>query len=856
MNAMRLIAPLVAGALLIVMPAAQPAPDGSVFYVATNGNDTWSGTLPAPNDANTDGPFATLRRAQEAVRELKARGLSKPVTVAIRAGTYHLPRTIVFEPQDSGTARCPITYEAYRDENVVLSGGKPITGWKTDDGKVYYADLPQAREGKWQFRQLFVDGRREIQARYPNFDASDVLRKGWLYAQPYADFGMILSGVAKQGDFIEYEFNAPTKAAYLVWVAYATEIKPTGKQIGLKIDGRDVPLGDMPASGGWRKVIWRQVATVQLEAGKHLMRWERIPAPDRIVHFDAFVLTDSPDARPAGVRFPEPAEGEHQIVVQAESLNARTDGLGRHTIGFQTFICPGYAAERARYRIVCPKGTIKQSWAQAPLAEVHIFATWGWYNEIVRIVSADPGTSIITIEGTECKTPIWPGNRFFVANVFEELDQPGEWYLDAQKGRLYYWPRHGDPANSTVIAPLLDRIVDIRVDVEGEERVQHITLRGLTFTHTDYTPDHVAVRTAQDAAVMLENAWHCAVEDCKFTNIGGSAVRLHLDSRHNRIVGNEIAQAGGNGVLLTAARVSYGVLMTPGEQAARYAPIENLIAHNHIHHCGRIHKYVAGVHVDSRPRAMAHSPGNVIAHNWIHDMPRNGIFAFQNQGGNVYEYNRIENVMLESDDGGGIHICTGNMSVAASALRNNVIRDVFGPKVGMDGEVRRALGFGLYLDGSTSSCTLTNNLVCRTSTGAVFLHGGKDNLVENNILVNDAAWQLYVSNYTGKMSGNRFCRNIVVCTLPDARMAALRGFTDETFAEVDHDLFWRGGEPIEIDPFGPFEEWRKKGFDTHSLVADPLFVDAAKDDYRLRPGSPALELGFAPFDTEQAGPQR
>lgn len=819
----------------------------TVFYVALDGDDAWSGTLPAPDEGRTDGPFATIPRAQEAVRATKAEGPQGPIRVLVRGGTHYLPATIVLGPEDSGTEDAPVSYEAFPGEEVVLSGGRPVTGWQTDDGEVYHADLPEARDGQWVFRQLFVDGRREIQARYPNFDPDDILEGGWLHARPRADFGTILAGIAAEGDFLEYEIEVPEAGTYRLWISYATEIEPRGTQFAVSFNGEEISVGEMPASGGWRRVVWAQVSEVDLEAGRRVMRIERVGTPDRIVHFDAFVLTDDPDARPEGIVFPEPAPGEHQVVVQAECETCLLDGLGSHTIGFQTFTVPGEATRRAARILQCPPGTVKEEWG-APGAEVHIFSAWGWFNAICRISEVDTERSIIHLEGTEAQNPIWEGNRFFVSNVFEELDEPGEWYLDTEAGRLWYRPRAGDPNESEVIAPVLDRIFDLRADVEGEDRVQYITLRGLTFAHADYTPDNVSVRCAEDAAVMLENAWHCAVEDCRFVNIGGTGVRLHLDSRHNRIVGNEVTEAGGNGILLTSARVSYGILMTPGEAAARYAPIENVITHNHVHHSGRIHKYVAGVQLDSRPEEMAQAPGNLVAHNHIHDMPRNGIFAFMHQGGNVYEHNRIERIMLETDDGGGIHIATSNTEVAPSILRHNLIRDVYGAKIGRDGKAQRRLGFGLYLDNATSNCTLTSNVVARTSYGAAFLHGGQNNVVENNILVGDVVQQTFVSNYNEEMEGNVIRRNIMVSTTPEAQAMRLNMLTPETLAECDHNLYWAGGEAVEVEPFGTLDDWREEGYDAQSIVADPQFVDAVRDDYRLRPGSPALELGFGVWD--------
>jgi len=149
--------------------AAQPAGDQAItFYVATGGNDAWSGTLAEPNAAGTDGPFASVARAQEAVRTLRRQGeLAKPVTVRIR-GVHRLKEPVVFSPEDSGTAECPVTYTAYPGEKPVLSGGRVISGWQRAEGEIWTVELPDVKRGAWYFRQLFVSGRRARRARSPN----------------------------------------------------------------------------------------------------------------------------------------------------------------------------------------------------------------------------------------------------------------------------------------------------------------------------------------------------------------------------------------------------------------------------------------------------------------------------------------------------------------------------------------------------------------------------------------------------------------------------------------------------------------------------------------------------------------
>ncbi len=137
--------------------AAVPALSGE-FYVAPGGSDTGAGTK--------DKPFATLARARDAVRQAKAK-LKEPMKVLLRGGTYYIQEPVVFGPEDSPAADCPVIYEAYPGEKPVISGGRLITGWKRGEGESWTAEIPAVKEGKWYFRQLFVNGKRRGRARLP-----------------------------------------------------------------------------------------------------------------------------------------------------------------------------------------------------------------------------------------------------------------------------------------------------------------------------------------------------------------------------------------------------------------------------------------------------------------------------------------------------------------------------------------------------------------------------------------------------------------------------------------------------------------------------------------------------------------
>ena len=141
----------------------------ATFHISPDGNDGWSGKLARANAARTDGPLGTLVGARDAVRRLKAGpGPTEPVRVLVADGAYSLGDTLLLTPQDSGTAECPITYEAAGGAKPVFTGGRKITGFRPGPGGIWVARVPDVAGGQWYFEQLWVNGRRGTRARSPN----------------------------------------------------------------------------------------------------------------------------------------------------------------------------------------------------------------------------------------------------------------------------------------------------------------------------------------------------------------------------------------------------------------------------------------------------------------------------------------------------------------------------------------------------------------------------------------------------------------------------------------------------------------------------------------------------------------
>ncbi len=120
------------------------------------------------NDGSSAAPFATVARAQKAVREALAAGADDDLAVLLADGRHELADTLTFDFRDSAPAGRSVTYAAAENAAPVLSGGRRITGWRVGEDGLWRTTLPDVARGGWYFRQLFVNGQRATRARTPN----------------------------------------------------------------------------------------------------------------------------------------------------------------------------------------------------------------------------------------------------------------------------------------------------------------------------------------------------------------------------------------------------------------------------------------------------------------------------------------------------------------------------------------------------------------------------------------------------------------------------------------------------------------------------------------------------------------
>ena len=140
-------------------PAQAIGAKAGTYFVAVNGNDSWSGRISKPNVSRTDGPLATLEAACKAARRL---GTQQSRRVVVQGGEYFLDKPLILTDRDAG-----LSIESASGAKVCLYGGRKVVGWKRDGEKFYSAKLPGVKDKSWDFRALVVNERFCRRARLP-----------------------------------------------------------------------------------------------------------------------------------------------------------------------------------------------------------------------------------------------------------------------------------------------------------------------------------------------------------------------------------------------------------------------------------------------------------------------------------------------------------------------------------------------------------------------------------------------------------------------------------------------------------------------------------------------------------------
>jgi hypothetical protein len=486
---------------------------------------------------------------------------------------------------------------------------------------------------------------------------------------------------------------------------------------------------------------------------------------------------------------------------------------------------------------------------------------WGDFHYAITGKDADGN---VTYEGG------WQNNRRmgmhdkyrFVENIFEELDAPGEWYLDEKKSTLYFYPPLGvDLKTATVEAVRLRHLIEFRGG-EGKP-VQWIRLRGLTLRHAARTfMDNREPLLRSDwtvyrgGAILLTGAEDCTLEELFIDQVGGNAIFVNNRNRRIVIRRSHIADAGGNGVAFVgdpkAVRnplFEYNerqslkdIDLTPGPKTDSY-PAECLLEDSLIERIGRVEKQTAPVEI-----SMAQDI--TVRHCSIYDVPRAGINISEGTwGGHVIEYNDVFDTVKETGDHGSFNSWGRDRywelkdvdanTITAGANRELPRLDAVKPVILRNNRWRCDHGWDIDLDDGSTNYRIYNNL---TLNGGIKLREGFYRTVENNVMVNNS----FHPHVWFKGSEDIFRHNIVFGQYRPIRVPQPWG------SETDYNLRHVPGM-AGVQPATALQ--KQSGRDEHSIEADVLFVNPAAGDYRVREGSPALRMGFQNFPMDQFGVQ-
>ncbi|HUT36444.1 MAG TPA: right-handed parallel beta-helix repeat-containing protein [Planctomycetota bacterium] len=484
-----------------------------------------------------------------------------------------------------------------------------------------------------------------------------------------------------------------------------------------------------------------------------------------------------------------------------------------------------------------PKGW---DWSEG---RVFMWPTHDWFSTDKPIAGIDAEKRIIRLQG-EGGYEIRANNRYFVQNLLALLDTPGECAISLKQRRLCVWPRKTPIEQQTLVAASAPSLIAIRG--EGERIVRNLHFEGLDLS------------IANGDVVSITGAEDCSIRFCKIENGTQCGVAITGHAQRIALYGNLIRFHGLHGVTLQG----HG----PGQPDVNH---HHAVENNHIHHCGRLVGHGYGVRISQ-------SGHNRIVHNHIHHMPRyaatikgtryqvlktqvKGV-TFENRHdflhsrNNTIAYNHIHHVNQDSQDTGALESWGPGRD---NVYDHNLIHDV--------GNTRLTLQSGLYLDDATDYFTVTNNVIYGV-TGAggdqpIYAKGIGNRIVNNILVVAPANVSAIRSFFMAdeRCDSHEYVRNIIVFEGARGALYDFNNWSDDRVAASDHNLFWRpdGKVTIKGGPAnGSYDKWRALlggKFDAHSLVADPLFHDLAGRDFRLRPDSPALKLGFQPIDLSAVG---
>jgi len=449
-------------------------------------------------------------------------------------------------------------------------------------------------------------------------------------------------------------------------------------------------------------------------------------------------------------------------------------------------------------------------WSKAEEIWLHGYWTWDWAESYEKVSSIDTERHEIATAPPHGVYGYTAGKRYYALNLLEELDEPGEWFLDRKTGVLYFRPPASLDSGEVFVSLLEKPLLSMK-------NVTSVTFAGLTFAFT------------RGNAVEIEGGEHNYIDGCLLQNIGDAAVQIR-GGRDNGVRNCEIAQCGEGGIILQGGD---RMTLTPGD---------NFADNNHIHHFSRWARTY-------RPAVMVEGVGNRVTHNLMHDSPHMAIGL----GGNEHriEFNEVHTVCMETADCGAFYMGRD------WTQRGNQVRYNFFHHLG-HGDVN-----AIYLDDWSSGTTVFGNVCYRAGRG-ILLGGGRDNTIDNNIFVEckpsvhvDARGLGWAKNYfdgsdttlTDRMKAVHADRPPYSQRYPE--LVTL--YADEPAVPkgnvIRHNISL-GGQWLDL-----LDKLTDKivKIENNLVNEDPHFVDPEQSDFRLKEDSPAFKLGFQKIPFEQIG---
>ena len=346
--------------------------------------------------------------------------------------------------------------------------------------------------------------------------------------------------------------------------------------------------------------------------------------------------------------------------------------------------------------------------------QVHVFTNPNWADDVLNLdhVDADAGELWLHPSGPGAgHAHFETGGRFYVKHVLEELDEPGEYYIDRPARWLYFWPPHESAGGLAIVTTAESVVVT--------DGASHLTLRDF------------AIQSARGCAVVIRGGSHVTVAGGSIGGAGAWGV-LVKGGRNHRVLGCDLCDLGRGGVYLR------------GGDRFTLERSDHLVHNCDIQRYGRINIcYQAGIKL--------HGVGNRATSCHIHHAGHFGAVIHEGCD-NTIERCEIDDVCLEAADAGGIYLYTnwdkglGNLTMWGNAVRHCLIHDIAGYGMHRPYGLQRRGQFeayyvtpyacwGIYMDDFASGATISGNIFYRCPLGAIELGGGRGNVIENNIIV-------------------------------------------------------------------------------------------------------------------------